>query len=120
MVVGEQSLGAAGLGAACVAWGRRLPLPPSPARSLALAEPRLLNLDPSQVPRWPGHAEPPHPVPPVQLELGAASGRDVLLMRPVFGKPPHQVWVYGGGRGLSYQPSASCARHSAQPHPFKC
>lgn len=107
-VFGEQNQGAAGLGAPCGVWGRRLPLPPSPARSPALAEPRLLDLSPSQAPRRLGHAE---LSPPVLVQLQWAQPAGGMRCQG------DQVWVDAGGRGFSYPPSASCPFIQLSPSP---
>lgn len=110
-VFGEQNQGAAGLGAPCGVWGRRLPLPPSPARSPALAEPRLLDLSPSQAPRRLGHAElsPPRPG---AAAVGAASGRDAMPRGPGVGRCR--------GPRLFLSPLSLLSFHSAQPQPSEC
>lgn len=105
-VFGEQNQGAAGLGAPCGVWGRRLPLPPSPARSPALAEPQLLDLSPSQAPRWLGHAE---LSPPVLVQLQWAQPAGGMRCQG------DQVWVDAGGRGFSYPPQPPVLSFSSAP-----
>lgn len=74
-----------------------------------------------------------HPVLMQQLCARQSQRRNLMLMKAAFRRleglqglllcTSAQVWLYGGGRCISYctacpQLSPPSARHSAQPHPF--